>query len=100
MNHTPTSVRSYITLHKSIPGARMARIPMDHGYVLSMVGGPSLYGDGIDTWEVAIIADSTGELLYLPHGDQVLGGVTIDEIVEFLNLTDMNIMDKFREALV
>jgi hypothetical protein len=55
-------------------------------YILSIVGGGTgLYGDFIDTFEVALIDSITGNFitgLYSQRGDEVLGWASIDEINE------------------
>ena len=53
-------------------------------YILSIVGGgQGLYGDFVNTFEVALIDATTGDFVtgvYSQRGDDVLGWADIDEI--------------------
>jgi hypothetical protein len=100
MNHTPETVRSLLKPHPIGEGV-IARIPLNHGgYELSVVGGAmGLYGDGKDTFEVAIFADSTGDMVTLPSGDTVQGWVTMEQVVSLLNYDGMNISKGIKGAL-
>jgi len=53
-------------------------------YILSIVGGgQGLYGDFINSFEVALIDSTTGDFVtgvYSQRGDDVLGWASIDEI--------------------
>ena len=55
-------------------------------YILSIVGGgQGLYGDFINSFEVALIDSTTGDFVtgaYTRRGDDVLGWASIDEINE------------------
>jgi len=55
-------------------------------YILSIVGGgQGLYGDFVNTFEVALIDTITGDFVtskYSSRGDDVLGWASIDEINE------------------
>lgn len=84
MRYAKETIQNALKPHPMGAGV-MGRIPLDYGYILSIVGGPHLYGDGVDTFEVAVIADSTGELIDLPNGDTVQGWVTMDQILAFVN---------------
>jgi hypothetical protein len=100
MKHTAESVRSQFQPHPIGEGV-IARIPMNHGgYELSIVGGAmGLYGDGKDTFEVAIFADSTGDMITLPNDDTVQGWVTMEQVVSLLNYDGMNIVKGVKGVL-
>ena len=76
-------------------GGVIAQTKLDNGYTISVVGGrKGLYGDGIETFEVAIF-DRMNEMIMLSENDQVLGWQTkqeIDELMEkFSNQKPINI---------
>jgi hypothetical protein len=68
----------------------MARIPLSDSLSLSVVGGaPGLYGDGVDTFEIAITGPNG--LLDLPNGDQVCGYVEREKILQFIEKTKKDV---------
>lgn len=76
-------------------GGIIAQMKLDNGYTISVVGGrQGLYGDGIETFEVAIF-DRMNEMIMLSENDQVLGWQTkqeVDELMEkFSNQKPINI---------
>lgn len=76
-------------------GGVIAQTKLDNGYTISVVGGrKGLYGDGIETFEVAIF-DRMNEMIMLSENDQVLGWQTkqeVDELMEkFSNQKPINI---------
>lgn len=76
-------------------GGIIAQMKLDNGYTISVVGGrQGLYGDGIETFEVAVF-DRMNEMIMLSENDQVLGWQTkqeVDELMEnFNNKKQINI---------
>ena len=76
-------------------GGVIAQTKLDNGYTISVVGGrKGLYGDGVETFEVAIF-DRMNEMIMLSENDQVLGWQTkqeVDELMEkFSNQKPINI---------
>ena len=76
-------------------GGVIAQTKLDNGYTISVVGGrQGLYGDGIETFEVAVF-DRMNEMIMLSENDQVLGWQTkqeVDELMEnFNNKKQINI---------
>ena len=69
--------------HPVVPNGIQAIVPLEDGYSLSIVGGPSLYGDGVNDFEIAVF-DKDNNMMDLPNGDQVQGYVTMDQILEFI----------------
>lgn len=69
-------------------GGIIAQMKLDNGYTISVVGGrKGLYGDGIETFEVAIF-DRMNEMIMLSENDQVLGWQTkqeVDDLIEKFN---------------
>jgi hypothetical protein len=69
-------------------GGVIAQMKLDNGYTISVVGGrKGLYGDGMNTFEVAIF-DRTNEMIMLSENDQVLGWQTkqeVNDIIEKFN---------------
>ena len=84
-NSKPHSVMSDI-----YPEARQYKESVGN-YLLSIVGGANgLYGDFLDTFEVAVIDESDGRFvtgLFSKRGDDVLAYASLDEINEiYFNL--------------
>ena len=78
--------------HPSGIGGRQGLVFFPNGYGASIVGGaPGLYGNGITTFEVAVIHGSKEgfSLVYDTHiTDDVLGYQSKDEVSEVLNLIE------------
>ena len=65
-------------------GGVIAQMPLDNGYTISVVGGrQGLYGDGEETFEVAVF-DRMNEMIALSEHDQVLGWQTKEEINQII----------------
>jgi len=74
--------------HKLGMGGVQARMKLNNGYSISVVGGGHrLYGDGFNTFEVAIF-DRQNEMIMLQEDDQVLGWRTKDEVTEIIQKYD------------
>ena len=71
--------------HPNGMGGVQCLIYTDNGYTISIVGGPTLYGDGINTFEVACW-ESIGnkEWIQLSPYDNVIGHRTKDEVLEII----------------
>lgn len=62
---------------------KQARLDLNNGKSVSVVFGPGLYGDGVETFEVAAF-DSSGNFIRLSEHDDVLGWRTAAEITEIM----------------
>ena len=71
--------------HLAMPDGKRAIHTLENGYVLSIVFGRTLYGDGVETIEVAVRESENTPLIDLaPFGydDCVAGWLTREEINE------------------
>ena len=74
--------------HKVGLGGVQALMKLNNGYSISVVGGRrGLYGDGVNTFEVAIF-DRQDEMIMLREDDQVLGWMTKDEVTKIIQKYD------------
>ena len=77
-------------------GAVQCKIDTDNGFTISIVGGPSLYGDGVNTFEVACWkSDGDKEWLQLSPHDNVVGHRTKDEVMEIILNIESGIMKQY-----
>lgn len=68
----------------------------DTGYVISIVGGPLLYGDGVNTFEVAAWSlDGDQPWVKLSPYDDVVGYRTKDEVVEIIHNLSHGIVKQY-----
>ena len=75
-------------LHPNGMGGILGQMELGNGYKISVVGGGrGLYGDGKNTFEVAVF-DRMGEMIMLSENDQVLGWMTIDEVNKIIQKYD------------
>ena len=82
--------------HPNGMGGVQCLIYTDNGYTISIVGGPSLYGDGVNTFEVACW-ESTGNKGWVklsPH-DDVIGHRSKDEVLEIILNISSGIMKQY-----
>ena len=74
--------------HPNGMGGKLAQMKLDNGYTISVVGGgKGLYGDGENTFEVAIF-DRMNDMIMLSEHDRVLGWQTkqeVDDVMEKFN---------------
>jgi len=72
--------------HFNNMGGVQCKIDTDNGYTISIVGGPSLYGDGVNTFEVAVWK-SDGDMgwVRLSPNDDVLGYRSKDEVLQIIS---------------
>lgn len=69
------------------PGAVQAKQQFHNNYTISVVGGPSgcgLYGDGVDTFEVAIFTPEGDFYQSLNWDDQVMGWLTKEDVTKII----------------
>ena len=57
--------------HGVINGAVQGLVKLPNGVTVSIVGGPNLYGDGVDTFEVASWWGDHGEWIPLGDGEDI-----------------------------
>ena len=69
--------------HGYQPGAVQAVLTLDNNVEVSVVGGDRLYGDGVETFEIAAF-DSLGKFIKLGLDDDVLGWQSAAEITEIM----------------
>ena len=77
-------------------GAVQCIVYTDNGFTISIVGGPSLYGDGVNTFEVACWK-SGGDQPWVklsPH-DDVVGYRSKDEVMEIVLNIESGIMKQY-----
>jgi hypothetical protein len=71
-------------------GAVQAQHDLPNGITISVVGGQSLYGDGIETFEMAAWPTEGGDWLRLSEYDEVLAWQSKEEIEQAIQkLLDM-----------
>ena len=82
--------------HSVSPEAVQAKVFTDNGFTISIVGGPSIYGDGVNTFEVACWeTDGNKEWIPLSQHDNVIGYRTKDEVVEIILNIESGIMKQY-----
>jgi hypothetical protein len=69
--------------HPNGLNGKQARLDLNNGRSVSVVFGPGLYGDGVETFEIAAF-DSSGKFIRLGEYDDVLGWRTAAEITEIM----------------
>lgn len=69
--------------HPNGLGGKMAQMKLKNGYTISVVGGKGLYGNGINSFEVAIF-DRQGEFVQLQDHDSVLGYQSKDDVTNII----------------
>ena len=70
--------------HGVIKGGVQGLVKLPNNITLSIVGGPSLYGDGVDTFEVAAWYTDSGIWIPLGGSDDVKGYQDKDEITHII----------------
>ncbi len=72
--------------HPNGLGGVQCKIKTDNGYTISIVGGGiGLYGDGVNTFEVAAWEGDNGEWIKLSPYNDVLAHQSIDRVHEVIN---------------
>jgi len=62
-----------------------AKLTLDNGIVISVVGGSGCYGNGIDSFEIAAWRDNNPNFIRLGEYDDVLGWLSKEEINSKIN---------------
>ena len=70
--------------HPLVKGAVQGILNLPNGITVSIVGGPNLSGDGVDTFEVAAWNTDTNDWIKLSNHDDVKGYVDKDELLFLL----------------
>lgn len=65
-------------------GCVQAMLDLPNGYTLSVVGGPGLYGDGINDFEVACWTTKGQDWIKLNEHDNVVGWCSKQEVNEII----------------
>jgi len=72
--------------HPNGLGGVQCKIKTDNGYTISIVGGGiGLYGDGVNTFEVAAWEGDNGEWIKLSPYNDVLAHQSIDEVHQIID---------------
>jgi hypothetical protein len=66
--------------HNLVKGGVQGILKLPNGVTVSVVGGDTLYGDGVDTFEVGAWWGEHGKWIPLGEYDDVKGFVSKDEI--------------------
>ena len=82
--------------HPNGMGGVQCKIDTDNGFTISIVGGPSLYGDGVNTFEVACWkGDGDQPWVKLSPHDDVIGYRSKDEVMEIILNIESGIMKQY-----
>ena len=82
--------------HPNGMGGVQCIVNTDNGFTISIVGGPSLYGDGVNTFEVACWkSDGDQPWVKLSPHDDVLGYRSKDEVMEIILNIESGIMKQY-----
>ena len=82
--------------HPNGMGGVQCIVYTDNGFTISIVGGPSLYGDGVNTFEVACWkSDGDKEWVRLSPYDDVVGHRSKDEVLEIILNISSGIMKQY-----
>ena len=66
--------------HAAVRGGVQGKLNLPNNITVSVVGGPTLYGDGVDTFEVAAWWGDQGDWIKLSDYDDVLSYVDKDRL--------------------
>ena len=82
--------------HPNGMGGVQCIVNTDNGFTISIVGGPSLYGDGVNTFEVACWkSDGDQPWVKLSPHDDVVGYRSKDEVMEIILNIESGIMKQY-----
>jgi hypothetical protein len=70
--------------HNQVKGGVQGLVKLPNGVTVSIVGGPTLYGDGVDTFEVAAWWDDHGDWIVLGDGEDVKTYQDKDQVTHIL----------------
>jgi hypothetical protein len=62
-----------------------AKLDLGNDILVSVVGGPGLYGDGKTTFEVAAYYKTLGNFVPMPDGDDVSGWNSKEQVTKIIN---------------
>ena len=71
--------------HALVKGGVQGKLILPNNITVSIVGGPTLYGDGVDDFEVAAWYTDSGDWIKLGDHDDVKGYVDKDDMDFILN---------------
>jgi hypothetical protein len=66
-------------------GKVTAKMKLDNGINISVIGGYGCYGNGIDSFEIAAWRDNDPNFIRLGEYDDVLGYLTKDKVTAKIN---------------
>ena len=66
--------------HAAVKGGVQGKLILPNNITVSVVGGPRLYGDGVDTFEVAAWYTDSSDWIKLSDYDDVLSYVDKDRL--------------------
>jgi hypothetical protein len=66
--------------HAAVKGGVQGKLILPNNITVSVVGGPQLYGDGVDTFEVAAWYTDSSDWIKLSDYDDVLSYVDKDRL--------------------
>ena len=82
--------------HPNGMGGVQCLIYTDNGYTISIVGGPSLYGDGVNTFEVACWeTDGNKEWIQLSPYDNVVGHISKDGVLQIISDIESGVFKQY-----
>ncbi len=70
--------------HGVIKGGVQGLVKLPNGVTVSIVGGPTLYGDGVDTFEVGAWGGNHGDWIALGDGEDVKTYQDTDQVTHIL----------------
>ena len=70
--------------HGVIKGGVQGLVKLPNGVTVSIVGGPTLYGDGVDTFEVAAWWGDHGDWIVLGDGEDIRSYQDTDQVTHIL----------------
>ena len=77
-------------------GAVQCKVFTDNGFTISIVGGPSLYGDGGNTFEVACWeTDGNKEWIQLSPYDNVVGHISKDGVLQIISDIESGVFKQY-----
>ena len=82
--------------HPNGMGGVQCIVKTDNGYTISIVGGPSLYGDGVNTFEVACWkTDGDHAWVKLSPYDDVIGHRSKDDVMTIISDIESGIVKQY-----
>ena len=82
--------------HGTVKGGVQCKIKTDNGYTISIVGGPGLYGDGVNTFEVACWkTDGDNAWVKLSPQNDVVGNRTKDDVMTIISDIESGVLKQY-----